>query len=1246
MLNADPVCTALKYVLSGRENVIRLYAYQESFNELWGVDNGIDQLINELITSKIEDIIVIWDEIPQGDTRSVNTTLYLTPIDWAMAFSLAACRIDKDNSNFRITIIDLNSDTYASAPTVRFINQYHKRDVMAMPWIRIVRPIYAKDKKGIDEREHDIKEVIFELFSGCDDNSEFKSLVKALVADSSYDFEVIRSVWRSNLIKTPNTDDHHAIANLLGPQLLLGETVRKADVTVQALRCVMLVAGLFPSESGVGALLTGAVSWLDPAEHPAWRTIKKRAGNRLKLILVDDQWQDGWGEVLCKAVGLDFNESGIQTSVGAKALAKISCANQNISVYATSSANVILEKLEIVVGLRPSQTGRTAINDTVPLQTETTGRDSRFTLKLDDGGDEVESAEILFLDLRLFSGSSVKEEAEFVGRVLAVAHKINEKWGDQLPWPEFSADELGRITAWVTKAKELPGDVARTMPEYAAAITLFPRIIAHIDLSLPIVLFTSTGRRDIMKAFDAYRSIICEFEKPRMSGTLADDLATPAKEQFVSAITRALEMLDARLVCQRLFEFPKLVRPQQNPLSDGQWTIELYVDESGSEIDKKTSHKSPRELLTVGGLLAIFGPGHDPNAFNRELLEHMKGVVSFKLASKEVKQKIRDNADSFAGWIQDATKNNSPTHVSLVTLRGSIDTAADEESGSIELSRVGDNLHRELMTYVTELAVYHLAMRFVPPFADVSCRVYLPTRHLPGKPGEPDYAKDLFNRLGIESFYVGNNRALWEAKRDLRKYPDIVRAIDEAIGQDTEPLMRIRYFGFDAARPLVQSVTRYYKYGIFRPMVDHARAYKLESFAQSGKEGGPRAMHLLTDALFSPKAEDTNIKMLTERGLQGTLGQRLRVITHASRMCANRQYAEALIASVDVFGKLKSFTGSATDVVGRELNDALGQINGTDYFRLIEARKERTGIPAEKVSHQHQLTGYVQQINQGSYLLSDGKNGLCKLYRTGTNGLELEIGEQVVFTAGRGELPDERMVTKVISSKKGPELEGKVNRIENYGAFVSLCNGMRGLLYISKIVKSFEQLTIEDVRKYFTIGDQVVVQVLPGSESCYKLKLRFICNRTRNSEKNPQHVTDDGLCIATLSPSVPTNGSINIPKESSAIDLKNVITGSYLPAAVLSASQISLAQGREWTEEQPFEKELIEVTKIIAKYAYMPPKLICKRSNNDLVTVSANQTKNGRITTEMISVGSVLKGIITKNNEGMLYASQIELANK
>ena len=66
------------------------------------------------------------------------------------------------------------------------------------------------------------------------------------------------------------------------------------------------------------------------------------------------------------------------------------------------------------------------------------------------------------------------------------------------------------------------------------------------------------------------------------------------------------------------------------------------------------------------------------------------------------------------------------------------------------------------------------------------------------------------------------------------------------------------------------------------------------------------------------------------------------------------------------------------------------------------------------------------------------------------------------------------MPTEQANIVPGEIIEGKVQGITNFGAFIELAGGIVGLVHISEIADTY----VKDVRDFIQVGEQVKVKVL------------------------------------------------------------------------------------------------------------------------------------------------------------------------
>jgi hypothetical protein len=685
MSNYSSVCSATNKIIDlfDLNQKVKVYSYkdEECFKKLWNF-HRIEH------DSGPPTILVVWDGIPQSDP-SVNTGKYLTPIDWAVGYSLSIADKEKDPKQYpdlRIIILDVDSQSVSDSESRKFVYQPSKVDIISMPWIRIFsanatysgrdidsffRSLISLGSESVESKDSDSdgadsasklanenkKEKIYvppphevctpsteipflrlkidtiftnlrklvdsyqdrsmstEVSPKIDDITQrYLSLKKCIISrkpletvralgnffislvnsdglesvdkpveeasrllpprkqdacikppyfirdtetrnepflsmknafeKKTCDLEIIRNIWAASLTRPSTPGDSHAIANLVGPLLLMKEA---GNSHVNALQNLMGSIELLPDDiyketseeddENAKAILSEKnpwISWKFPAD----------SHNPLKLILIDDMFQSGWGRMLCWAMGVNY-----QVSLGnhENELVKISeCEtgkDEKIVVKAASSAECILTKLE---GLGDQ-------------------KDKRFEFSLDDSA----GMEILFLDLRLYPGD-FKAETRFFEKLIEIAKKFTEGSNKNLSWDGFTNDEIESIEEWLPNGKQ-------EGPVYIKALTLLPRILSLTDLSRPIILFSSTGRRDITEQLKPYGNIITVLEKPRFTVDIPVDIALQTKHKFLDAMKKAHHILRVRQRIQTISTYKKREQPEFN--SSG-IHVELFIDET------------------------------------------------------------------------------------------------------------------------------------------------------------------------------------------------------------------------------------------------------------------------------------------------------------------------------------------------------------------------------------------------------------------------------------------------------------------------------------------------------------------------------------------------------------------------------------------------------------------------------------------------------------------------------------------
>lgn len=754
------IVDVLDQIVKGNEG-IKIFSYRDKFATLWNLDE------------KSSTIVIVWDDIPPRQQDVVATNKYLTPIDWAVAFSLAvhdaALKDDPKSPSYkdlRILILDLNSQSVSNADSVRLVKQSPYRSLMSMPWVRLYRPAVSNNPEN-KKPEWDAVDLINNI-KGIGDNNV--PSLKESVEKEKPDMDLIRNIWAAFLTKPSTPGDHHAIANLVGPLLLMGKPPvdvneqdqrvdgKKQDSHVEALRNLMKALGLIPNkakeekskapgtEQQEDPLLREGPPWIK-WDAPEWKQrldkVLNKDGGKLNLILIDDQYQQGWGEVLCQAVGA--TQKSKICGIGSH----ITASGKEILVKASVSPDCLLSSLD--------------------------GKDQRFNFNI--CSDPAKDAEILFLDLRLFAGKR-SEEVKFFESLCDIAAKFvdnndskEERWKGvekvkDLPWTGFSSTEIERVRTWSeSDNKNKQGEDSA----YIEALTFLPRILSLTDLSLPIVIFSSTGRRDIAEKLKGYGNIITDFDKPKFTVDMPDDIAEQTKRKFQEAFAKAMGCLAIRKHLNDLFKECKTVSIPNRSVSENDLFAALYIDESGDG-----SADSP---LVLGGIMAVGNNRDQLKGFEDDLCKKPPNWTKGGGLPKMCKD-MKEYSD-YGKTIMDRAKKSGVKLYGIVLCQSSCDGVIPPDM--LLDDSVLDNLHRNMLRTLIEVVVSYV----VPNIAGenvLHLSVFADVRSLPVeemKQQDPDIVDQLLDRFGMRAkdFSIGGR--LLESGNLVKKYESTLPAIYE-----------------------------------------------------------------------------------------------------------------------------------------------------------------------------------------------------------------------------------------------------------------------------------------------------------------------------------------------------------------------------------------------------------------------------------------------------------------------------------
>jgi hypothetical protein len=465
---------------------------------------------------------------------------------------------------------------------------------------------------------------------------------------------------------------------------------------------------------------------------------------------------------------------------------------------------------------------------------------------------EDEAGEILLLDLRLFQAGSPAERA-----FMASVQQVARRFVNQGAWPLFTRDELDDVKRWA-------GTGVDDAADRPTLLTLLPRVVAHVDLSLPIVVFSSTGRREVVGRLRGYESVNTRFAKPRFFGdsTTAVDDATVS---FDEAIREAAVLLRGRRTIAGCLVDEK---PAESGAMGKRYRhAALYLDESETET-----------AFTVGGVLALYADEAQERRFDRALKDSgihwgADGKPKFVAAGK-------GSEPEWCHGIVEAAERDG------IMLVGVALTANRNEQSDIVSSLIGtggtprslDRLHRTMLRTIIEVVLFHLI-----PDGEMAERwtfgVCADVRSVPAKRLTHAALKEVREKFGLYAGVFSKKGRELEAKRDMLVAAkaagkaelagmleewcreDLVegfrraeqQAVDDGVTDEVDRVLRARrmldFVGTDGVLPVVEDVLGQYEGAerLARLRIIEARGCHLPEGGESAKLPENRSLHYWSD---------------------------------------------------------------------------------------------------------------------------------------------------------------------------------------------------------------------------------------------------------------------------------------------------------------------------------------------------------------------------------------------------------------
>lgn len=867
-----PIAKTLQAVLtavaSGADEAddlrVRVYSYTEDFSELWGVDERNDADSQPLLEPA--DILVVVRERAEAPTDDLpEVGKHLTAIDWALWYVLN-CQ-SKQVHVPTICIMDAANDQNRTDAD-RFFNMFPHRHVPSLPWIKLIPVVASSAMTG-----------------------GIAGLLENLTVDhvkTTPDSDVIRQIWQSFFTRPTNPSDNHALANVIGAGLLTGDFGESASR--RALHRFLVTLQLVPAGCSAEVVEQSANAVARRLHQVAERLLEFDR-RRFTFLLVDDcDRRHHWADFLAKQLGLRkaSRQTPDSTLAGTGQI-----GDRPTDLYSTPSVNDLLDSITAAISSDPPKPLSWCENS-IPV-------------------------DILFLDLRMFAGKRFADEAGLILRVIQIAEQYTTATASPaVDWPRFASSELRLVRDWAEKAMG-GGKASREDEAYVLTLTLLPRLVAIIDCDLPIVIFSSTQRRRITDVLRPYGNIFTQFTKPALQLGYDSTVLQLVLESFEKATSESADLMLVRRLRRAFLKHQcdvywrgHVEKPIDEP-SGAPWTLQVLLDETGG--DKE------RPDLTVGGFLVVYPP-------HVTLEEINQSIYANHPVLRQGKQALRQS--DFLTLFWDIHENVlSPKNVLLfpLALTGDSDSAHSTHtswfgSDVFRDPRVEDNLHRELIRSVLEIAIYVFSRQILPASAEVEFHFHPPTRAIPLGRSEAEH----LNRV-------------WGIRH----------------GRHSAGRRLAFYFQSNDARPMVDELIREYQLSFFEPRAVSARAYGLSDDSEDRKRRVVSALHYLADTWLDAWRKSSAQKQdapLMELALDGLYGDQIQCLLRSHRHLAHGRVAKSVAtAATAVLSNKQQQTAIGSVIVA--LQDGAAAMTGPECVELaaiLWSRPAETNRPPRKLS--------------------------------------------------------------------------------------------------------------------------------------------------------------------------------------------------------------------------------------------------------------------------------------------------------
>ncbi len=544
------------------------------FDKFWSSDdqgNPAPEIIQKLNGKQA--LVIAWDGKPDNDKSDSAELLYrhLTPLDWALAFSIKLLRdlpnSDSVKNGLGIHIIDLTGRSH----TIDASWAMHMRHQLLaeMPWVTLHAPLIPRDGKNkpLQYRKGYLDIVADDgLLKKDGENWQFVADTARLDTSSQNALCELAKQWTATLTQT---GDHHDLNNIAGPHIVS----KLLNVSSQIPTDPHPLKRAFLTRIEWSRLLERDKQQNDDKDGNA-DAAAAGTDQELDIVAIDDQLSAGWDDVLIALTGT------ARTGKIEKDKIPELGSGTNIRLFGSDTPSVLLEQLGITAD-------GNAINKAL------------YEQRVFDSLVEGKGAKrpwMLVLDIRLFMGKP-SDERNWYQKLAKAALALNSP--KELAWPGFDNGELKVIASGDSLSAE----------QLDTALSLLPRLCALRWPSVPIIVFSSTGRRRLVAKLADYGNIFLANQKPNvLNANCAENVASFA-EGWRREFSIACKLTEVQKKLLDLLN--KENEMTQGGEADFHHHFVIAIDEAG-KVDKPPSR--------IGGAFLVAPGDNKKNAINCSVL--------------------------------------------------------------------------------------------------------------------------------------------------------------------------------------------------------------------------------------------------------------------------------------------------------------------------------------------------------------------------------------------------------------------------------------------------------------------------------------------------------------------------------------------------------------------------------------------------------------------------------------------------